>query len=127
MVMVMFSVVCVCQSLCSQACTHRTMDPNPNPAFTPDMFKHVQYVAFTVIKVGGWHSTEMPSGILVKLFQIQVCIPVGYILPASVATTRCQYQGFCPRSLCPGESLSGGDLCPGGFCLRRSLSRGVSI
>ena len=50
-------------------------------------------------------------------------MPVGCILTAAVATTRCQYRG-----LCPGGSLSEGELCPERvFVLRGSLCRGIFL
>ena len=66
----------------------------------------------------------------------QVCTPVGCILPATMAGTRCYYWGYLLGGLWGKGSLSGGRvLCPGGLCLLvsvgtlclGSLSRGVSI
>ena len=79
----------------------------------------------------------------------QVCIPVGRILPATMAArVFCRGRGVSGGGvsvwggdLCPAGSLSGGGLCLGGLCLgslsgvsvqrglclEGSLSRGVSI
>ena len=53
------------------------------------------------------------SVIKINSKQLQVCIPVGCVRPASVAATRCQYRG----------SLFRVDLCPGGSLLEVALPK----